>query len=312
VKSPRFLILRGGAIGDFILTLPALAALRRRWPDGQIELVGYPHIAGLAVAGGLADHVTSLEQAEVAQYFSFRPSISEEQAAFIRSFNVVISYLYDPSGVVCRNLERAGAKQVIYGTPRVESGHAVEHLMQPLGRLALFPEGLEYPRLTLGADRVGEGRKTVDAVGARVIAIHPGSGSAKKNWPLDRYLALAERLRAAMALTPLFTVGEADEEIRAALEASAAFSILARTGLVELAGVLSACVGYVGNDSGITQLAAALGVPAVCLYGPTDPATWAPRGPNARVICAPERTSEGLARIEVDAVLAALLAAARK
>jgi ADP-heptose:LPS heptosyltransferase len=115
-----------------------------------------------------------------------------------------------------------------------------------------------------------------------------------------------------MALTPLFTVGEADEEIRAALEASAAFSILARTGLVELAGVLSACVGYVGNDSGITQLAAALGVPAVCLYGPTDPATWAPRGPNARVICAPERTSEGLARIEVDAVLAALLAAARK
>ena len=69
-KQIRFLILRGGAIGDFILTLPAIAAVRERWPDAYIELIGYPHIANLALAAGLVDHVDSLDRAEMARFFS--------------------------------------------------------------------------------------------------------------------------------------------------------------------------------------------------------------------------------------------------
>ena len=138
MKQSRFLILRGGAIGDFILTLPAIRALRRQWPEAYIEIVGYPHIANLAIAGGLADHVESLDRAEMAKFFALRPSFTEAQARHVQSFDVVITYLHDPDGSVRENLLSAGAKQVIYGSPIVERGHAVEHLMKPLETLAIY------------------------------------------------------------------------------------------------------------------------------------------------------------------------------
>ena len=64
MAKPKILVLRGGAIGDFVLTLPAVHALRDRWPKAYIEILGYPHIANLALAGGLVDTVTSLVAAK--------------------------------------------------------------------------------------------------------------------------------------------------------------------------------------------------------------------------------------------------------
>ena len=61
--APRFLLLRGGAIGDFIATLPVLQAVRAQWPEAVIEIWGYPHVAELAVAAGLAQSVVSLARA---------------------------------------------------------------------------------------------------------------------------------------------------------------------------------------------------------------------------------------------------------
>ena len=77
---------------------------------------------------------------------------------------------------------------------------------------------------------------------------------------------------------------------------------------MEIAEGLAACVGYVGNDSGITHVAAALGIPVVGLYGPTDPAIWGPRGPHVRVITGAEPTTSGLAGITVREVLDGLQA----
>jgi heptosyltransferase III len=310
VSDPRFLILRGGAIGDFIVTLPAIEAIRRRWPESHIELVGYPHIARLALAGGLVDEVLSLDRAAVAEYFSFSPWVSPEQAAYVRSFDVVISYLHDPSGVVRKNLLEAGARQVIYCSPLVEAGYAADHLMKPLQELALYPEGPVYPRLSLKPEYRHAGLGDARAVGEKVVAIHPGSGSPKKNWPLRKFLALARRLKAETPLAPLFLLGEADQAIAEILPGAAPeFPVIGNRDLIDVASILSACQAYVGNDSGITQLAAALGIPAVCLYGPSDPAIWGPRGPNSRIVAARERTSESLALIEVEDVVRNLMEA---
>ena len=310
MKQARFLILRGGAIGDFIVTLPALAAIRRRWPDGYVELVGYPHIAGLAAVGGLVDRVVSLDRSEVAHYFAFEPDLAPSHVDYLRSFDVAISYLFDPSGVVCENLRNAGVRQVIYGMPVVHAGNAAEHLLKPLAELAIFPEGVEYPRLALAPDLAAQGRARLAGIGKGVIAIHPGSGSPKKNWPLRNFVDLAQRVQASGAGAPVFLTGEADHEIAGRIPALApGVPVLSGCTLVELAAVLANCRGYVGNDSGITQLAAALGIPAVAIFGPSDPAIWAPRGPNARVIATSERSSEALGRIPVDAVWSALAAA---
>ena len=296
-KPARFLILRGGAIGDFILTLPALQALRDRWPDAYIELVGYPHIANLALAAGLVDHVESLDRADAARLFTWRPTFSEEQAAHLRSFDLVISYLHDPDGVVKANLKAAGVKQVIYGSPLVEQGHAIDHLMKPLETLAIYGEK-PLPRLTLKAER---GREWLAAHGLAgdVVAIHPGSGSPKKNWPAENFLKLAEQLRESDQKY-LMIFGEADAAVAALIRTKMPGVIeLSGCTLVELATVLSACRAYVGNDSGVTHIAAAVGLTTIALFGPSDADRWGPRGSHVSIIKAPEGNLEFISTNDV-------------
>ncbi len=312
MKKPRFLVFRGGAIGDFILTLPAVAALRRGWPDAHIEIAGYPRVARLAVAGGLADAVVSLDRAESAELYSLRPTFSEAQREYLTSFDVIVTYLHDPGGTMQENLVKAGARQVIHGSPIVESGHAVEHFIAPLARLAIFPEGLAVPRLDLPEAVRTAGRKRLAGLGGARVAIHPGSGSLSKNWPLRSFLELAGRIEAAGVGRPFFSIGEADSEIAGELSSAApGRPVLTGLDLTELAGVFAECAAYVGNDSGITHLAAAAGAPTVAVFGPSDPARWGPRGPRSRVVSSPERRTDSLAAVSVDEVWAAVQSAVR-
>jgi len=302
----RILVLRGGAIGDFVLTLPAFSALRSRWPEAVIEIVGYPHIAELALAGGLVDRITSLDKADMARFFSLKPQFSEEQRQYVASFDLVISYLYDPDQTVCRNMKGLGVSNFVYGSPIVREGHAVDHLLRPLEELAIYPENEPYPCLAPAAPVLAEGRRRAGALGRRLAVLHPGSGSARKNWPLERFLALAARVTDHLALTPVLLLGEADQAIVERLDAMRPnMSLLKELSLVQTAGVLSACAAFVGNDSGITHLAAALGRPAVAVFGPTDAATWGPRGPNVAV-CASGAADGALEDVGVETVLGEL------
>jgi ADP-heptose:LPS heptosyltransferase len=114
--------------------------------------------------------------------------------------------------------------------------------------------------------------------------LHPGSGSPRKNWPLTRFVELAVALRGEAGVEPVFTAGEADEEAAQALKRQTSFKVLEGCSVLELAGALSACDGYLGNDSGVTHLAAAAGAPVVALFGPTDPGLWGPQGENVRIV----------------------------
>lgn len=306
--APRILVLRGGAIGDFVCTLPALAALRARWPGAYIELLGYPHVAALAAEAGLVDRVRSLDQADVAQLFSFAPRIGQEQAAALRAFDLVLSYLYDPYGTLRENLRDAGVRQVLYGDPRVRAEHAADHLMKPLEELAIYPAGESEPRLELGPEAAREGRRRLPVPGQDAVLLHPGSGSAAKNWPLARFLALADQIAAERLGAPVFLVGEADDAIAAELARRPDRPVLAGLPLAQVARVLSACRAYVGNDSGITHLAAALGRPTVALFGPSDAAAWGPRGRHVRIFRSAEPTTESLAEMEPETILHGLCA----
>lgn len=118
------------------------------------------------------------------------------------------------------------------------------------------------------------------------VVIHPFSGSVRKNWPLDRFAALAYRLP-----HPVDWVCAPHED----LSGAAQFDNLA-----ELASWMRGALLYVGNDSGITHLAAAAGCPTLALFGPTEPAIWAPRGPNISVLRA-----NPLSELNVEQVLEA-------
>ena len=306
--SPRFLMLRGGAIGDFIATLPVLQAMRARWPEAEVEIWGYPHIAMLAVAGGWAQTVVSLDRAEMARFFVPEPSFTDAQVTAVRSFDLVFNYLHDPVGQVRSNLLLAGAKQVISGSPIIKRGHAIPFLLEPLQALAIY-ETDRVPELDLSGDAHAEARRRLRALGmkGRPVAVHPGSGGVLKKWPVDRYVEMARRLvRAGREVVAV--VGEADREEAGVLAREMpGLPVLGDLTLVELAGVLSECAMFLGNDSGITHLAAAVGLPVVALFGPSDADTWGPRGRGGvKVLRAPEGE---LARLEASAVWDALAGA---
>jgi len=285
VSPPKYLVLRGGAIGDFILTLPALQSLRSACPSAEIELACYPHVGKLALAGGLVDRVTSLDRREFATIFSTKPQFDTEFVDYILEFEAVISYLYDPDQIAISNLNRAGGKRVIYANPIIKDRHASDQLSAPLDELDLRVVKQRHAFLSLDADSLAAGQKRCTTLGDGVVLIHPGSGSPRKNWPLESYLKLARSLSETAGFSAVFSVGEADHDLEAGL-ASAGVALLKGLSLVELAAVLVHARGYVGNDSGITHLAAAANVPVIALFGPTDPATWAPRSPNVHVITA--------------------------
>ena len=302
-------MLRGGAIGDFIVTLPVFQALRRAWPRAYIEVVGYPHIAQLALACGLVNAVTSMNKAEMARLFSLKPSIPEEQARYLRSFGLILSYLYDPGNTVRENLLGVGVRQVVYGSPQVGGMPAVSHMLKPLESLAIYPEEPEYPRLDLDDDTRARGRERLKRLGERVVAIHPGSGSPKKNWPLDRFLSAGRAVRANTGASVCLILGDADDAIAGELKrGTGEFPVVTGCSLVDLAGILAACDGYLGNDSGITHMAAAVGIPTVALFGPTDPAIWGPRAERVAILTPASERVGDLAEIPVDAVLRALQA----
>lgn len=121
----KILVIRGGAIGDFILTLPVLTALRRQFPRTHLEVLGYPHIAGLAMAGGLVQRVQSIEARSLAGFFARDGALAEELVDYFSEFDMIISYLYDPDEIFQTNVKICSPAQFIAGPHRAENGEGM-------------------------------------------------------------------------------------------------------------------------------------------------------------------------------------------
>lgn len=293
MKTARVLVLRGGAIGDFIVTLPALQALRERWPEAYIELVGYPHVARLAEIAGIVDRVVSLDQAHIARLFALKFILPEEQVEYFRSFDVIVNYLHDPEGVVTEHLAVAARPVLLHASPLVTAHHACDHFLKPLESLAIYAAG-RNPVLRLIAQRPDR----------PLFALHPGSGSRTKNWPAERFAEIARRLQARGTMDVAIILGEADDEAAAFLTTALPGAAFWRgLPLIDLAHRLAGASHYLGNDSGISHLAAALGVKGHVLFGPSDPDLWRPRGDHVQILRAP---GGDLAHLDVETVWRAL------
>jgi len=155
MSKGKILVIRGGAIGDFILTLPAITALRKQFPEAQLEVLGYPHIVQLAQAGGLVDRVQPIEARALAGFFARNGELAEHLRDYFSRFNVIVSYLYDPDEIFKTNVARCGSGQFILGPHRPEESeriHATQVYLKPLERLAIF-ESDTVPRINLVGTR---------------------------------------------------------------------------------------------------------------------------------------------------------------
>lgn len=264
----KILVLRGGALGDFLVTLPALALLRHRWPAARLTLVGNATAAALALDAGLLDRVHSQHDARWAALYAEAP-LPPDFAAELAAFDLVLNFWPDPDHTLARHFREVSSPIFLTSTALPTLAPAAAHYCAPLRTLGLTPTSFHHAL-------------TPPAPGARLIAVHPGSGSRQKNWPLARWIELCTWLTREHRAELLLITGEADP---AAATALASFGTPAhRRPLRELVPLLAQCRFFLGHDSGISHLAAACGVPSLLLFGPTDPATWAPPGPHVRVL----------------------------
>jgi heptosyltransferase-2 len=287
MKTPRILVVRGGAIGDFVMTLPALGALRDRWPEAHLEILGYPHITELARGRHYADATRSIEAKPMAGFFVPNGQLEPGLVEYFGSFNLVISYLFDPDEIFANNVRRCGVRQYVPASPRPAELPAAQHYCRPLESLAIYVDRPQ-PRLFLSeGDREAAGKFLAQLGRERIAAIHPGSGSEKKNWPVEKFAALARWLVDELAMQLVIVHGEADEKpVLRLVELLERRPALRARGLKlpELAAVVERCALFVGNDSGITHVAVAVGAPTVALFGSASVPTWEPHGPQVRVV----------------------------
>lgn len=303
MAAARVLVIRGGALGDFILTLPAIRLLREGIPDCHLEVMGYPGIASLAVSAGLAEAVKPLGHQDMAPLFAPGAPVKDAVADYLRSFNLVVSYLFDPDGHFRGNLERLGVKTLIECAHRVRpgAGPASVQLARPLEKLALF---LEEP-----SPWIGERRPALATEPAPFWILHPGSGSESKNWPAESWQAMLTKARENGLVSQVVIVTGEAEEARGQMSAwqGKAEEHWHALPLPELAGRLQEAARggalFLGHDSGISHLAAACGLRCLVLFGPTDPEVWAPQNPGARVLQAPGGQWQ---KLDVESVIEAI------
>jgi ADP-heptose:LPS heptosyltransferase len=273
-------------VGDFILTLPAIRLLRESIPDCELEVLGYPKVAELAITAGYADRVRSLEHRSMALLFVPNARLEEELATWLKSFHLIVSYLFDPDGILRENMQQLGVKTYLDMPQRITDGHgyAANQLAKPLEKIAFFLND-QAPRIT---------HPQAEPRVPNRIAIHPGSGGVKKNWPVANWCQLGPALAEQYELALI--TGEAEWErgtTQAVLTAWQGLPLQHWDGLPlpELAKRLSSCSAFLGHDSGISHLAAACGVPCHLFFGPSDAETWAPR--NAKVLQLSDLTTLG-------------------
>jgi heptosyltransferase III len=285
----RILVVRGGAIGDFVLTLPGLKALRENYPKAHIEILGYAHIAALAERRLYADAVRSIEYGALSRFFARGADLPDDLAAYFADFDLIISYLFDPDRIFQTNLERAGADTIITGPSKLGAeGHASVQLARPMTDdlgLEVSNTGAEF---FATSEDLKEADEFLQGPTGPVVALHPGSGSEKKNWPVQNWLKLAESLLAEEIFTGSLLVvsGEADEaqtQAFRALRANPRIRFAHNLRLPHLAAILGKTI-FLGHDSGVSHLAAAAGAECILLFGPTDPAVWAPANQKVEVI----------------------------
>jgi len=247
----RRLAIRPGGIGDFILSLPALECLRTDSFEIWTAARNVP-LVRFAPARSIGD--TGLDLLGIAEP---PPNL----LASLRSFDSIVSW---------------------YGSNRPEFRDLVTRLDLPFTFFpALPPEGAGCHAADFYLEQVGAAATCSSDAIPRIAChqprenfavIHPFSGSPAKNWPLEKFRALARQLERRFPVQ--WCRGEDDPPLERAVRID---------DLYELACWLARAVLYVGNDSGITHLAAAAGTPVLALFGPTDPRVWAPRGPNVRI-----------------------------
>jgi len=280
-------------VGDAILALPALRAVRARFADAEIAIVARPYVADLYREQGICDRLIAYDLAGEHAGFRGRERLARELRAEQFDAALLLQNAFDAAWMAWRagipvriGYGRDGRSFLLTKAVSVpRAGEIPSHekfyyleLLRRIGWIERLPK-VEQIALEVSEARRRRGAEILVEAGARphALRIALGAGAAfgaARCWAPERFAEAANRLAAETdADVVLFgTAGEAT--VNAAIAAKLhrpGIDLTGKTAIAELPGVLSQCHVFIGNDSGLMHVAAAAGVPVVGIFGPTDP-----------------------------------------
>jgi ADP-heptose:LPS heptosyltransferase len=282
------LLVRIGGLGDLLVALPSIRLVRWKYPRARLTLACRSEYGALLRERGVVDEVIPEDSRLLTPLFSGATGEKMEISTWLRSFDLIMGWSHglraaipDPS----RHADDPPAVvRMFRADPRV-SGRLSRYFFDataeaiglgralPIADFAFFPPS--------GTKRAATAVFKENAAGSKPFAlVHPGSGSQNKRWPLPNFLRIIARL-GERGVSGVLVTGEAEEKSAADVEQAvlpSSWGWLRRPALSDLALLLGDCGLYLGNDSGVTHLAAACGADVVALFRRDLAAAWAPLG----------------------------------
>lgn len=296
-RNTGVLLVRFGGLGDLMVALPAMAYLRRTMPGRQFTLLCRGEYGGLFLDSGEVDRVVALEGRAGSLLFGGSPD--PDTSPFLNGIGLITAWTQKPLDLTVSNsleIRRQARFQLIVSPFGLSLPVSRFFYDRTRDTFPADPRGgtdfEECARLSVGERVRVEARAIIgslDHAEGRYAVVHPGSGGTAKCWALANFLEIIRGL-AGKGIAGVLVTGEAEE--RAALAGRLETEPLARgwtwlrcPSLSSLAGILAGASFYVGNDSGVTHLAAACGTRVLALFREEELPVWRPFG-RARIVSA--------------------------
>ena len=330
-QGRRGVILQPGAIGDCILTLPLAELMKETVCPGGVDIIGHTEYLGMLPGRSCVDAVKSLDSMSLHRLFAgegdFEIADADPLIMAFAGYSWIASFLGEPDSPFEKNLiftvNCSHSAEVITLAMKPQDGHNIHisnfYRKQFVEQSQLLSQehnsAVGMPLIRPTQADIYRGKEILAENGImptkKAVVIHPGSGGAHKCWRLDNFLSVA-RILAKEGVEVVFLFGPAEVErfdASAINEIRMLGSLLTDLPLSDVLAVLSCSRGYLGNDSGITHLAAAVGIRTVVVFGPTDPVVYAPIGPAVTILRSDETDFAGAISEELQQKAAAALLA---
>jgi ADP-heptose:LPS heptosyltransferase len=272
----KTLVYHTGALGDFITIIPVMSCWKKLYPSAAITLVGKPDFADLIRNQNLVDDVIDINSCTVIPLFNpdttLQPGFKEKLEGYDSA--ILFADLKSPVFKHCRQLQIPDIRiQPPFPDNQI---HIIDYHMQLLPEYALsnfMPIPYIMPDTPVFT-------KIPGISGGKYAVIHPGSGSQIKNWLFERFRQTASIINKKTGLQIVWVCGPAEAD----LKFDENDVVLRDIKLQDLIHILAKSSLYIGNDSGISHLAAAIGCKSIVLFGPSNPKVWAPKGRDVAII----------------------------
>jgi ADP-heptose:LPS heptosyltransferase len=301
----RGVILQPGAIGDCILTLPLAEFMKNCLELGGIDILGHTEYTGILPGRTCVDGIRSIDSVDLHRLFAetkaFDLADGDTLINFFADYICIATFMGEPNSSFEENLvftancsHSAEVITLSMKPPKDFREHLADFYIQEFidqSGLSLQPWRVRRGDCLIKASKadINRGRELLEEINVdfseKLVVIQPGSGGEHKCWHLDNFLAVAKGLSSS-GVEVIFLLGPAELDRfsnSTIMSINSVARCLTDLSLTQVLGLLSCADGFVGNDSGITHLAAGLGVKTLAVFGPTNPALYSPIGPSVTI-----------------------------